>query len=159
MSESLTVRLDERYAHIPERLGKREEGRFVVLGSMAEAVIMGALIGFEYGQRLSLGDVRENPIGFDIFQRAHLDEYAYLLAVTESQDLGILGAGREGDVISILEEYANGGFALLEKWSSEGESALLNTVLFKMDEKVREHLAENKAEVKITLKKRKTPPS
>ena len=45
------MRLDTRFAAIPERLGKRES-KFVVLGSMAEAVVFGALIGFEYETRL-----------------------------------------------------------------------------------------------------------
>lgn len=155
MSESLAVRLDTRFAAIPERLGKREESKFVVLGSMAEAVVFGALIGFEYETRLPISEARKDPIDFTIFQRNRLDEYAYLIAVTETKDLSILGAGREHEVIGILEEYANGGFALLEEWSGDGEMALISTILSKMDAKVTENLELMKPETKVSLKKKR----
>ena len=155
MTEALAVRIDTRFAAIPERLGKREDSKITVLSSMAEAVIFGALIGFEYQRRLPISEARKDPIDFVIFQRNRLDEYAYLIAVTASKELSILSAGREQEVIHILEEYANGGFALLEEWSGDGESALISTILKKMDAKVAENLEQIKPEVKVSLKKRR----
>ena len=142
MDESIYVRIEREFEAIPLALAgqlKVEDASVTlggpkrILGSQAEAMVLGALIGFRYQRRFSVENPRPDPIRFSIFESGKLDSYIYLLGITVLGDLSKLGAGYEHELIAVFEEFANGGFQLISEWQAEGDS-LYGAILKKMEQ-------------------------
>lgn len=143
MDENIYVRIEREFETIPLTLagqvkiddpaagaaGKPKR----ILGSLAEAMVLGALVGYRYQRRFPVETPRSDPIRFSVFESTKLDSYVYLLGITALGDLSKLGAGHEHELISVFEEFANGGFQLISEWQAEGDS-LYGAILKKMEQ-------------------------
>jgi len=82
-----------------------------------------ALLGFDQGRREPLDKDVEN-IEWHTFSNDGYTDYIYLIALAETKNLGVLRydveasdtGGFSEDMVKIFEEYANGGFQILQGW-------------------------------------------
>lgn len=83
-----------------------------------------AVLGFEEKRREPFNkDEREN-IEWHTFNNDGYTDYIYMIALAETQSLGVLrydvdNSDQNGfgeDMVKIFEEYANGGFYILQTW-------------------------------------------
>lgn len=83
-----------------------------------------AMIGFQEDRREPFDkDEREN-IEWHTFNNDGYTDYIYMIALAETQSLGVLRydvensdpSGFGEDMVKIFEEYANGGFYILQTW-------------------------------------------
>lgn len=94
-----------------------------------------AVVGYETGKRLPLGDKTRDLVDGRIFTR---DDFAvdllYLLALASTQDVAVLRDESDESVTTIFEEYLNGGLETIEAWlrdtpeDTAGDRALLSAL-------------------------------
>lgn len=98
-------------------LGDRQnESQKPLFGSMREAFVFAAYLGFDAGNRGKIeGETYE--IDSRIIER-NLDALNAidLIALSTTNDLNILNDDREEERIAIFEEFADGGFQILDEW-------------------------------------------
>ena len=83
-----------------------------------------AVIGFDQGRRDPLEKGDNDNIEWHTFNNDGYTEYIYLIALAESQNIGVLRydeeigdpKGFEEDMVKIFEEYSNGGFNIIQSW-------------------------------------------
>lgn len=99
-----------------------------------------ALLGFDQKRREPFDRKDAENIEWHTFNNDGYTEYIYLIALAETKSINVLKydvenslpADSEEDMVKIFEEYANGGFAILETWMSKtpgdpyGAKALIN---------------------------------
>ncbi len=83
-----------------------------------------AMVGFQEGRRDPFDkDEREN-IEWHTFKNDDYTDYIYMIALAETKSLDVLRydvessdmGGFKEDMVKIFEEYANGGFYILQNW-------------------------------------------
>lgn len=83
-----------------------------------------AMLGFEEGRRIPLENGEKDSIEWHTMKNDGYIEYIYMIALAETQNLGVLRYNEEDsdtggfseDMVKIFEEYANGGFHILQNW-------------------------------------------
>lgn len=83
-----------------------------------------AMLGFEQGRRVPLEKGDSENIEWHTFNNDGYTEYIYLIGLAETRSLGVLRydvetsdtGGFSEDMVKIFEEYANGGFQILQTW-------------------------------------------
>lgn len=99
-----------------------------------------ALLGFDQKRREPFDRKDAENIEWHTFNNDGYTEYIYLIALAETKSINVLKydvenslpADSEEDMVKIFEEYANGGFAILESWIAKtpgdpyGAKALIN---------------------------------
>jgi dnd system-associated protein 4 len=99
-----------------------------------------ALLGFDQKRREPLDKKETENIEWHTFNNDGYTQYIYLIALAETKSINVLKydvdnsqpGDAEEDMVRIFEEYANGGFAILESWLSKtpgdpyGAKAILN---------------------------------
>jgi dnd system-associated protein 4 len=102
--------------------------------TMRELLCFSAVLGYHYGKKVPLGK-KTIEIPSRVFENSDFaTDIIYLLALCEKRTGEILKPDREGDVIKIFEEYANGGLEKIGEWLREtpedayGDQALINAI-------------------------------
>ncbi|MEZ9419642.1 DNA phosphorothioation-associated protein 4 [Vibrio breoganii] len=80
--------------------------------SYKNALVFSAAIGFQKHSRLSFKKTGE-PIKLSIFDDDQDIPFMYALALAEENDINLMRKERFHEVITIFEEYANGGLSFL----------------------------------------------
>lgn len=83
---------------------------------MRELLCFAAALGFEKEQRLPLGTTTAEV---DARVWENLDsavDMVYLVGVAGAQNLDVLQPDREEELVTIFEEFANGGLQILDGW-------------------------------------------
>ena len=83
-----------------------------------------AMVGFDQGRREALDRADTENIEWHTFNNDGYSEYIYLIALAKTRNLGVLRydvensdtGGFSEDMVKIFEEYANGGFQVLQSW-------------------------------------------
>lgn len=83
-----------------------------------------AMVGFEQERRVPLEKGENENIEWHTFNNDGYTDYIYLIALAETKSLGVLrydvensdSGGFSEDMVKIFEEYANGGFQILQSW-------------------------------------------
>ncbi len=86
-----------------------------------------AMLGFEQGRRKSFDRKEVDNIEWHTFDNGQYTDYIYLIGLAETKNLGVLrynvedseAGGFSEDMVKIFEEYANGGFHILQRWLDE----------------------------------------
>lgn len=103
-----------------------------IFDSMRTLVCFAAVLGFEYGKRSSVGTEYFETVSGRIFEsNAQSQDLLYLIALAGEKNPDILREENEDKMIVVFEEYAQGGFEILEAWlrekpeDTEGDKAIL----------------------------------
>ncbi len=99
--------------------GKSEVAAFP---HIKDVQVYAALLGFQNGRREAFDRRDAENIEWHIFDSDSLTHYIYLIALAETKDINILKYdeqnselnGASEDMVKIFEEYAQGGFLILE---------------------------------------------
>lgn len=83
-----------------------------------------AMIGFDQGRREPLEKGESENIEWHTFNNDGYTDYIYLIALAATGNLSVLkydvetsdACGFSEDMVKIFEEYANGGFQVLQSW-------------------------------------------
>ena len=92
-----------------------EAGRSI-FPTMRELMCFAAVLGFEYERKHPLQS-QTNEIDGRIFQNSEQAlDLLYLISLAYSRDIDILRDENEDRVIEIFEQFAQGGFEIIESW-------------------------------------------
>ena len=86
-----------------------------------------AILGFKKNKRVPLSDSHVDTIEWHTFENGDYTEYIYLIALAHSKNVDVLrydvensdSAGFKEDMVTIFEEYANGGLEIMQNWMSK----------------------------------------
>lgn len=102
-----------------------------IFNTIRELMCFAAVLGFENDQRSELESSTKTVEG-DVFENSQQAlDIIYLLALATEKDGEILREENEEKMFQIFEEYAQGGFEILERWMKEkpedlnGDEAIL----------------------------------
>lgn len=106
-----------------------------IFPTMRELVCFAAVLGFEREKKRPL-DTEVMEIDARIFD-AHQQslDLLYLIALADTKDVEVLREGQEDGAVSVFEQYAEGGFEILEQWLKEkpedqnGDQAILTALM------------------------------
>ena len=100
--------------------------------TMRELICFAAALGYQQDRRIPLSG-KTHEIDARIIENSEAAiDMVYLVALAGIRDVHILMPDREDDAVTVFEEYANGGLAILEEWMAatpgdiDGDLALLN---------------------------------
>lgn len=129
------VAISSKYRNLAEKLTYGSSGGVKVFPNYMELFLFAAMVGYEGGKREEL-DPKSRDIEIKDHTFSKNDGLVYLLALNEKEDGEILRDNNEAECWRIVEEYANGGFGLIEEWlvDSPSDTDGVNTVLRKIKE-------------------------
>ena len=106
------VRVPKHHQEFIQKLMDNDEGTgpFRI---QADVLAFAAAIGAQYAQIEPFTEHNE-PIRQEVFDRAGYDTLINLLAIHNSKDPTVLANEKEGERITIFENYANGGLSWLK---------------------------------------------
>jgi dnd system-associated protein 4 len=81
-----------------------------------ELMCFAATLGFESGKRVKLDGKTNDVDGRPFSDHGNTIDLMCLLALAEEKDGEVLRDNREEDRLVIFEEYANGGFEVMQRW-------------------------------------------
>lgn len=93
-----------------------------------KALMFAAALGYHAGRRVPFASADE-PIRWDVFERAGDDPFLAVLAVAVGGGLDILADETDDDAVAVFEEYANGGLAELEERVLNSPTDVLDELL------------------------------
>lgn len=93
-----------------------------------KALSFAAALGFHARRREGFASADE-PIRWDVFERAGDDPFLPALAVAASGGLAVLTGASGDDPVSVFEEYANGGLSELEERVLSSPTDVLDEIL------------------------------
>jgi len=106
-----------------------------IFDSMRTLVCFAAVLGFEYGKRTKLEADYFEAVDGRIFENSVLaQDLLYLIALASEKNADILRDENEERMITVFEEYAQGGLEILEGWLREkpedtaGDRAILSAL-------------------------------
>ena len=135
---SFVVRIDSEYSDLIEELAKKP------FATMAEALVFCSLVGKQFDRREELEGIRPNPIEAVTFERADLDSYIYMIAVSDVGNIEILSDEKVDQAVTCFEEYAKGGLTLLTERKADEREPLIDVILNLMMEVANAELQKEK---------------
>lgn len=115
------IRRSDQFEEMVRQLAETqhpEAGRSI-FPTMRELMCFAAVLGFEYERRHHLQS-KTNEIDSRIFSNSpQALDLMYLIALATEKDVNILRDDNEEKMIQIFEEYAQGGFEVLQGWLRE----------------------------------------
>lgn len=83
-----------------------------------------AILGFKKGRRAKLPNSDVDTIEWHTFANGGYADYIYMIALAHAKDLDVLRydiknsdpSGFDEDMVTIFEEYANGGLEIMQTW-------------------------------------------
>lgn len=119
------IRRSKNHSHIVDLLDQKspDTGRKVFPFKKA-TMCFAAVLGFENSKRTPLSGSEFDSIEWHTFSNGGYTDYIYLIALAEAKNLGVLRYdvqsssvdGPNEDMVAIFEEYANGGFEIIQSW-------------------------------------------
>lgn len=130
-----TVAISSRYRKLAEKLTYGGASGIKIFPNFMELFLFAAMVGYDFGKKEEL-DSKARDIEIKDHTFAKNDGLVFLLALNEKEDGEILRDNNEADCWRIVEEYANGGFGVIEGWLVESPSDAdgANTILRKIKE-------------------------
>lgn len=86
-----------------------------------------AILGFKMNKRVRLTESNVDTIEWHTFENGDYTDYIYLIALAHSKNLDVLrydvkssdSSGYKEDMVTIFEEYANGGLEIMQTWMNK----------------------------------------
>lgn len=86
-----------------------------------------AILGFKKNKRVPLPEGNIDTIEWHTFENGSYTDYIYLIALAHAKDVDVLrydveksdAGGFKEDMVTIFEEYANGGLEIMQSWLSK----------------------------------------
>lgn len=103
--------------------------------TIRELMCFAATLGFQFDAREKLDDKTNDVDGRRFGDHSDTVDLMYLLSLADERSGEILRDTREEDRINIFEEYANGGFGIIQRWLNarpddlNGDKAILDGLL------------------------------
>lgn len=120
------IRRDKKHASLTDFLTQKDPRSDVAVFPSKKALqCYAAMLGFEAKSRVPLpSSGAVDSIEWHTFDNGEYTDFIYLIALGAAQDLTVLQYDIEksdqGDVaedmVAVFEEYANGGFDILQRW-------------------------------------------
>jgi dnd system-associated protein 4 len=107
-----------------------EAGRSV-FPTMRELMCFAAVLGFEYDRKRPLQANTKEIDGRIFSNSSQALDLLYLIALADGKDANVLRPDNENQIIQVFEEYAQGGFEVIQGWLNEkpedgnGDQAIL----------------------------------
>jgi dnd system-associated protein 4 len=93
------------------------DGKPTVFRTIRELLCFSAMLGFQMGKKVPLADTaRGEDVMIEEFDRNESVDLIYLVAVADTGGTEILKSDSDVDMVTIFEEYVNGGFDILKGW-------------------------------------------
>jgi dnd system-associated protein 4 len=118
MARLRAVVRSKEHEDMVQKLARRSvDGKPTVFGTIRELICFAAMLGYQMGQRSIITDKkRGESVMIEEFNRNDTVDLIYLVAVADTAGTEVLKSDAEIDMVSIFEEYANGGFEILKAW-------------------------------------------
>ena len=118
MARLRSVVRSEEHEKMVQNLSRQSvDGKQTVFRTIRELICFAAMLGFQMGKRSTLPDnKRGEDVMIEEFERNESIDLIYLIAVAHTGGTEVLKSDAEIDMVSIFEEYANGGFEILKGW-------------------------------------------
>ena len=119
------VRREKKFTELTDLLTKKHPKTDVAVFPSKKALqCYAACLGFEKKSRVALSPGAVDSIEWHTFDNGNFTDYIYVISLAHSKDLAVLGYDIEKsdkgefneDMVSIFEEYANGGFEIIQNW-------------------------------------------
>ena len=114
-----TLRRSKQWTGLIDRLieEKDPETGQSAFPSLRDLMCFAASLGYEQGQREPLGEERVDFVEGRVFPRSDLAlDLLYLIALAGERNVTIIDEEHEEQALTTFEEYANGGFGVIEHW-------------------------------------------
>jgi dnd system-associated protein 4 len=131
------IRRSERFEDLVKQLTTEKPhlaGGKAVFPTIRDLMSFAAVLGFEHGRKKPV-DSKFIPIESRPFERSESTvDLIYLLALASEKNVEILRDEENERLVSIYEEFAQGGFEILEGWLLEspedanGDRAIINAL-------------------------------
>jgi len=131
------IRRSEKFEELVRRLASEPHPitKKQLFPTIRELMCFAASLGFQTESRVSLDATIKDVDGRRFGEHGDTVDLMYLLALAEEKCGEVLLNDREEDRILIFEEYANGGFSVIQKWLNglpsdiNGDQAILHGLL------------------------------
>jgi len=106
-----------------------------VFPTIRELMCFAATLGFQFEARGKLDEKTNDVDGRRFGEHSDTVDLMYLLSLAEERSGEVLRDSREEDRIKIFEEYANGGFEIIQRWMNaraddlNGDKAILDGLI------------------------------
>lgn len=90
-----------------------------VFPTIRELMCFAAVLGFENDRKSKLPDATYDVDSRNVEKSQQTQDLIYLVALASEKDAEILRDDNEERMYQIFEEYAQGGFEILEQWMKE----------------------------------------
>ena len=130
------VRRDKKYSNLTDILVEKDpRSNTAVFPSKKALQCFAALVGFQLDNRISLPPQATDNIEWHTFENGDYTDYVYLIALAATKQLDVLRYDVEKsdkgdfseDMVLIFEEYANGGFEIIQSWLDKSPSDRFGT--------------------------------
>ena len=117
MARIPTVFRSKQYEPMVQRLAMQHlnDMKLTIFPTIRELMCFAALLGFAEKRRIKL-DEKYDRLGIEnvVWENHPNQDIIFLVALADSKDTDILRDGREAECVRIFEEYANGGFEVIQ---------------------------------------------
>ena len=119
------VRRDKKYSDLTDILTKKNPRTDTAVFPSKKALqCYAACLGFEKKLRIALSPGAVDSIEWHTFDNGNFTDFIYVISLAETKDIAVLGYDIDNsdkgdfseDMVSIFEEYANGGFEIIQNW-------------------------------------------
>ena len=118
MARLRSVVRNKDHEEMVQRLSRQSvDGSQTVFATIRELICFSAVLGYQMGKKSPIPDTKRGAdVMIEEFVRNDSVDLIYLIAVADTGDTEILKSGPDSDMVSIFEEYVNGGFEILKGW-------------------------------------------
>lgn len=118
MARLRSVVRNREHEDMVQKLSRQNDGgTLTVFSTIRELLCFAAMLGFQMDKRTpNLDNKRGEDVMIEEFERNDSIDLIYLIAVAETGGTEVLKSDSEFDMVTIFEEYSNGGFEILKYW-------------------------------------------
>src|SRR5215212_5293849 len=115
------IKRSEKFEELVKKLAVEEHPvtKKSIFPTIRELVCFAAVLGFENNRRGKLEDATNDVEGRIFLNSQQSLDLIYLIALAAEKDGEILREENEEKMFQAFEEYAQGGFEILEQWMKE----------------------------------------
>ena len=130
------IRRDKKYTHLTDMLTEKDpRSDAAVFPSKKALQCYAAMLGFQADNRIPLPSQPLDSIEWHTFSNGDFTDYIYMISLASTKDLTVLRYDIETsdkgefneDMVSVFEEFANGGFEIIQSWLDKSPSDRFGT--------------------------------
>ena len=106
----------DKHRHLVQNLAQRGASQSL-FSTIRDLLCFASLLGYSRNNKSPLGNEAKAPsVEIQQFESTNADDYIYMIAAAEHNDIDVLREGRTEDIIETFEEYVNGGLDIIQSW-------------------------------------------